>query len=195
MGSTERIGVYPGSFNPPTVAHLALSDAAREQRRLSRVVWSISRTALAKETVDHPEFEHRVEVLEAVASDVSWLEIVVTEAQLLVDVAKGFDVLIMGADKWSQINEPHWYGGEADRDRALTALPEVAVAPRPPHAVPPSLLLDVDDTNHEVSSSRARAGDIELMLAPARSFAEVSGAWIEPHRYEAWLRDGGRRHR
>ncbi|MDT1909227.1 hypothetical protein, partial [Acinetobacter baumannii] len=33
-----RIGAYPGTFNPPTIAHLAVADAARAQRRLDRVV-------------------------------------------------------------------------------------------------------------------------------------------------------------
>lgn len=179
--------MYPGSFNPPTIAHLALSEAARDQHRLDQVVWSISRTALAKETVDHPRFEHRLEVLHHVADKISWLEIVVTQAQLLVDIAGGFDLLIMGADKWTQINEPHWYGDDAARDAAIAALPDVAIASRPPHDVPTELLLQTDDSQHHVSSSKARAGAVELMLPPARSFADVSGAWLDPDRYEVWL--------
>ena len=185
---TGRIGVYPGSFNPPTVAHLALSEAARDQHDLDRVAWSISRTALAKETVDHPAFEHRLEVLHEVAADVSWLEIVVTEAQLLVDIADGFDLLIMGADKWAQINEVHWYGNEVARDLAIEALPDVAIAPRPPHDVPASLLLRTDERHHHVSSSKARDGELDLMLPPARSFAERSGAWLDPASYDRWVR-------
>lgn len=183
-----RIGIYPGSFNPPTIAHLALSSAAVEQHDLDRVVWSISRTALAKEAVDHPRFEHRLDVLQQVALDVPWLEIAVTEAQLLVEIADGYDVLIMGADKWVQINEPHWYGGEAARDAAMAALPDVAVAPRPPHEVPPKLLLETEDHHHEVSSSKARAGAVQLMLPQAQTFAEISGAWLDPLSYDAWAK-------
>lgn len=186
MARSDRIGVYPGSFNPPTIAHLALSEAARVQRRLDRIVWSISRTALAKETVDHPIFEHRLEVLHDVAAGVEWLEVVVTDAQLLVDIADGFDLVIMGADKWAQINQPHWYGSHTARDQAIAALPEIAVAPRPPHQVPASLLLRTDEAHHHVSSTNARAGETHLMLPPARSFAETSGAWLAPERYEAW---------
>lgn len=181
-----RSGIYPGSFNPPTIAHLALSDAALRQHALDRVVWSISTTALAKETVDHPRFEHRLDVLERVASEVSWLEIVVTDAQLLVEIAEGFDLLIMGADKWKQINEPHWYGGAGERDAAIAALPSVAVAPRPPHDVPVDVALNVSNAHASVSSSRARAGDVDVMLGPARAFADLSGAWIDPTRYDRW---------
>jgi len=184
---TARVGVYPGSFNPPTIAHLALSEAAREQHDLDRVAWSISRTALAKETVDHPMFEHRLEVLHQVAAEVSWLEIVVTDAQLLVEVAEGFDLLIMGADKWVQINQTHWYGDETARDRAIAALPALAIAPRPPYDVPAHLLLRTAERHHDVSSSKARAGHIDLMLPAARSFAEHSGAWLDPSGYDRWV--------
>lgn len=186
-----RIGVYPGSFNPPTVAHLALSEAARHHHQLDQVVWSISRTALAKETVDHPRFEHRLEVLESVAAEVAWLDIAVTGAQLLVDVARGFDLLIMGADKWTQINEPHWYDSVEARDAAIAALPDLAIAHRPPHDAPAELVLPTAQDHHDVSSSRARDGKIEWMLPPARAFAERTGAWIEVERYDEWLAPSG----
>ena len=59
-----RIGAYPGSFNPPTIAHVAIADAARRQRHLDRVDLVLSRVPLAKEHVQLPLFEHRVAVLE-----------------------------------------------------------------------------------------------------------------------------------
>ncbi len=186
MTSTNRTGVYPGSFNPPTIAHLALSEAALTQRGLDRIVWSISRVALAKEDVAHPRFEHRLEVLERIAATVDWLEIRVTDAQLMVDVARGFDVVIMGADKWAQINEPHWYPSSSDRDAAIAALPEIAVAPRPPHPMPAGLTLTLDHHHSTVSSSVAREGAVELMLQPARDFSDRTGAWIDRDRYERW---------
>ncbi len=46
-----RRGAYPGSFNPPTVAHLAIADAARRRLGLDRVDLIISRDALGK----HPD--------------------------------------------------------------------------------------------------------------------------------------------
>lgn len=183
----SRTAVYPGSFNPPTVAHLEVSLAARRQHGLHMVVWSVSRVALAKEQVDHPRFDHRIEVLERVASQHEWLRIRVTDAQLLVDVARGFDLLVLGADKWMQINEPRWYESDDARHAAIDGLPPVAVAPRPPHEVPHGLRLEVDDRLGSVSSSRARSGEIDMMLPAARDFAERTGAWLDPERYDHWL--------
>ncbi len=187
MNQKPRVGVYPGSFNPPTIAHLELSDAARRQHRLDRMVWSVSRVALAKEHVDHPRFVDRVEVLEHVASEHEWLDVQITDAQLLVEVARGFDLLVMGADKWVQINELHWYGSEQARDAAIADLPPIAVAPRPPHEVPPGLALEIDDRLGSVSSSNARSGEIGVMLPAAVAFAERTGAWLDPDRYDRWL--------
>ncbi|MBO0731843.1 MAG: hypothetical protein J2P57_21470 [Acidimicrobiaceae bacterium] len=48
------VGAYPGSFNPPTVAHLAIADAARRVMGLERVDFVVSRVALGKEDVAVP---------------------------------------------------------------------------------------------------------------------------------------------
>ena len=70
------------------------------------------------------------------------LGLVVRDHRLVADIAEGYDVVVMGADKWHQIQELQWYDDEADRDATLARLPEVAVALRPPLIVPPELLLD-----------------------------------------------------
>lgn len=183
-----RRGVYPGSFNPPTVAHLAIAEAARNQRELDLVVFMVSRQALAKELVTHPRLNHRLEVLAESVAEHEWLTVSVTDRQLLAEVAEGFEVLIMGADKWDQIQQPHWYENESHRERSLRSLPELAVAPRPPIPVDESHLLSIDvDATGTVSSTAARAGALELMLPAARQFAELTGAWINPPRYDVWL--------
>ena len=188
----ERVGVYPGSFNPPTVAHIAIAAAAREQRSLDRVVLVLSRSPINKEHVDRPLFEHRVDVLRAEAALHRWLDVEITDARLLVDIAYGYDVLVMGADKWAQVNDPAYYGDDSTaRDAALAALPALAIAPRPPFAVPPEHSLIVDAAHVVVSSSEARAGSTEWMAPTARAFDRRTGAWSDPARYEQWLRDGG----
>jgi nicotinic acid mononucleotide adenylyltransferase len=188
-----RVGVYPGSFNPPTVAHLAIAEAARERHNLDRIDLCVSTAALAKEHVVHPLFDHRLEVLEAAVADLHWLTIRATELQLLADIADGYEVLIMGADKWVQIQDPVWYGDDpAARDRALASLPTVAVAPRDGLHTPPDLTLDViPDLIAKVSSTIARAGETRLMLSAAQDFAQRTGAWIEPERYAAWIESSG----
>ena len=188
----ERVGVYPGSFNPPTVAHIAIAAAAREQRSLDRVVLVLSRSPINKEHVDRPLFEHRVDVLRAEAARHRWLDVEITDARLLVDIARGYDVLVMGADKWAQVNDPAYYDDDpAARDAALAALPALAIAPRPPFTVPPEHSLIVDAAHVVVSSSEARAGSTEWMSPAARAFDRRTGAWSDPARYEQWLRDGG----
>jgi hypothetical protein len=190
-----RRGVFPGSFNPPTTAHLAIAEAARHTHRLDRVVLSVSTSALAKEDVDHPRFEHRIEVLEASVRPVEWLSVRVTEARLLADIAAGFEVLIVGADKWWQIQDPVWYGDDpAARDEAMARLPTVAVVPREGLHTPPERSLDVAaERTAGVSSTRARSGEIDLMLPAAREFADRTGAWIDPGRYDRWLEEGPHR--
>jgi hypothetical protein len=183
------VGVFPGSFNPPTVAHLAIAEAALRAHRLERILLSVSHTALAKEHVDHPRFEDRIAVLEESVSHAERIGVRVTEHQLLADIADGFDVLVLGADKWHQIQDPAWYGGDpAERDRVIGGLPTVAVVPRDGLDVPAAIRLDVPDgTTVDVSSTRARNGDLDLMTPAARRFAHRSGAWIDVERFERWL--------
>ena len=67
------------------------------------------------------------------------------DAQLLADIAEGFDVLVVGADKWWQLHDVRFYGSEAAMHTALGRLPELAVAPRAGVPAPPGVdLLDVD---------------------------------------------------
>ncbi len=181
-----RRGCYPGSFSPPTTAHLAVADAARRARALDQVVWVVSTVALAKEDVVVPALEDRLDVLEAVAADHDWLSIECTDAQLLVDLARGYDVVIMGADKWHQIHDPTFYGGQAARDAAVAALPDPLVVPRDGLDVPARLRLDVDPAVEGVSSTAARAGRHELMLPAAVDLDRRTGAWTDPARYLTW---------
>lgn len=182
---TRRFGVYPGSFNPPTVGHLAIAEAARDQRGLERVDLAVSRVALGKALVARPTFEERIAILESSAADIEGLEVVVTDHQLLVDIAEGYDVVVMGADKWAQVLDPVFYGDSVEaRDWAVAALTrlELAIAPRPPFDVPPGAELAIAAEFVEVSSSGARQGRLEWMTAAARAFDEATGAWSNPNR-------------
>lgn len=183
-----RRGVFPGSFNPPTIAHVAISEATRREHDLDMLVWSVSKVALAKECVERPLLVDRLAVLDEVAAGVDWLEIAVTDAQLLADISAGFDVIVMGADKWHQIQDPVFYGDDsARRDAAMAALPTVAIAARPPHDCPAEMTLALPQWVGEVSSTAARATDPSLMVPQAARFDIATGAWTDPQRYETWL--------
>lgn len=184
-----RVGAYPGTFNPPTVAHLAVAQAARETRQLDRVVLIVSVRPIDKEHVERPTLEHRLAVLRAeAAASGGWLDVAVTEHRLLVDIARGYDVLVMGADKWAQVIDPRYYGDDpAARDRAVAALPELAIAPRAGFTVLAGHALDLPAEHAVVSSSAVRAGNPAWMAEAAAAFDARTGAWSDPPRYERWL--------
>jgi len=178
------VGVYPGSFSPLTIAHLAVADAARAHLGLERLDLAISRDALGKPDLDMARsgaagsaIEERIRVVRRAFGDRSWLDVVVVEARLIVDIARGYDVVVMGADKWAQVNDPAWYGGDPTaRDAALAALPTVAVAPRAGVVVPGSIALPVPAHIDEVSSSAVRAGRTEWAARPPSSGAGPTDA-------------------
>ncbi len=190
-----RTGAYPGSFNPLTVAHLSIAEAAREELDLDRVDLVVSRVALAKEHVEHPALHHRLGVLHQAARRLPWLGVVLSEAQLVVDLAAGYDAVILGADKWAQVQDPAFYGGSRRRrDEALDRLPLVALARRGPHPLPTMPgrvhVLEVPGAAG-ISSTGARAGRTHWMAPEAAEFDRLTGAWSDPPRYRRWLAGHG----
>ena len=141
---------------------MAVADAARRQCRLDRLDLALSRQALAKEDGHHHSLEERAEAVGRLAASRPWLGVVVTDRQLIADIAEGYDVVVMGADKWLQLHDVDFYGGSAAaRDEALARLPEVAIAPRPPIAIPidaGAVVLDLPAHLAEVSSTAVREG-------------------------------------
>jgi nicotinic acid mononucleotide adenylyltransferase len=183
---------YPGSFNPPTVAHLAIVDAVLA-RGFDRVELIVSQVALGKGTVERPRFEERMGLLHQVAAHRTGLSVVATEDQLLADIAQGYDALVVGEDKLRQILDPTWYGSPEACDEALGRLPRLLVVPRPTEIGPGSVSLDSAGYNPailpgievvtlpgelaQVSSTGARAGRIDWMVPEARAFQLSTGAW------------------
>jgi hypothetical protein len=172
--SAGPVGCYPGSFNPPTLAHLAVAEAAARQGGLARVDLVLSRVALGKEALVEPTVDQRRAVLEAVAASRPWLGVAVTDARLIAEVAAGYDAVVMGADKWAQVLDPAWYeGSAAARDAAVAALPRVLVAPRGGMVPDGVELLAVPDDLRHVSASAVRAAGAaaDRWLVPeARAF-------------------------
>lgn len=174
----SRRAVYPGSFDPPTIAHVHLADTAIGQLELTRVDFAISARTLGKDDARLTPIDDRIDQLTAIAGDDPRLGVIVTADSLLADIAEGYDVVILGADKWHQVLDPVWYGDIEGRDEALRRLPTVALAPRPPwtlpgedaSADPPSgvtvVVLDTDPAHHPVSATEVRAGRDEWRATP-----------------------------
>lgn len=155
---------YPGTFNPPTIAHLAVAHMASEQLGVDQVVFVVSLQTLGKDETALPAPAHRAELLKSLTErHGNRFDVEVSPASLLVDIAAGYDWVIVGADKWEQINELQWYGYEAQRrDEAIAALPNIAIVPRPPFAVPDHregrVVLRIADRFSDVSSTAVRGG-------------------------------------
>ncbi len=181
------VGCYPGTFNPPTVAHLAVAAAALEAGALDRLDLVLSRRPLGKERPQVPILADRVALLSEVAASRPWLDVVVGDARLVVDLAAGYDAVVMGADKWRQVIDPAWYDGDTTaRDDVLARLPRVLVAPRGGDRPDGVDLLEVDQAHGEVSATavrEARPGAHSWLLPEAAAFDARTGAWSEPQRY------------
>lgn len=166
------VGVYPGSFDPLTIAHLTIAQCAVEQLGLTRVDLAISRRTLGKEHLGAHTVEERVAAIRAAAESRPWLGVVVVDASLVVEIAEGYEAVVMGADKWAQVLDPSWYpDGVAGRDAALARLPRVAVAPRPGVEVPADAFPRVDALRvpghiGEVSATAVRSGRDEWRALP-----------------------------
>jgi hypothetical protein len=187
------VGVYPGTFNPPTVAHLAIATAAADQCDLERIDLVLSRQPLGKDHTGLVRLQDRLAVLEAIAADRPWLGVLVTDQQLIADIADGYDAVVLGADKWSAVIDVAWYGGSVGRrDREVARLPRLICAPRPPHPLPSPLppsghVLDLDPDHHLVSATHVRGGRHEWMTPEARAFDARTGAWSDADRYAAFV--------
>lgn len=177
VGLMPGIGVYPGSFNPPTLAHIEIALAVVAHHGLERLDLAVSTVPLGKGVVDRPPFHDRIDVIRASIADHSSIDVVVCESRLIVDIAAGYDVVVMGADKWAQIAELEWYSDEAERDAALAALPRLALIPRHPLTVPAKHRVPVGSHLLEISSTAVRAGRTEWMTTAAREFNDRTGAW------------------
>jgi predicted RNA-binding protein with PIN domain len=185
-----RAGVYPGSFDPLTIAHLAIADAAREHARLDRVDLALSTVTLGKVHLDRASVERRAADIRVTTRERPWLDVVVTPAQLIAEISAGYDAVVMGADKWAQVRDPKWYGDDpVARDAALASLPRVLVAPRPGFDAGGAEVLDIDPALAHVSSTRARAGERNLIATAAARRLVVDGNNVFGSRPDGWWRD------
>jgi phosphopantetheine adenylyltransferase len=178
---TARVA-YPGSFDPPTVAHLAVAIAARNHIPDASIELVVSRDALGKSASAHgPSLEARLDVLRTVAADHPWLGVTVTEQRFIADIAHGYTAVVVGADKWRQIIDPAWYADEAECERMRARLPRVLVVPRADDDLGDAGLdfeiLAIPREFRDVSATAARSGANHLMLPAAARYAERTGHW------------------
>jgi nicotinamide-nucleotide adenylyltransferase len=143
--------VFPGSFNPPTNAHLALMSQARQYVRshmLSadeknspvRLYAAMSRHIVDKEAVQRPSLLDRIMLLNNVLRHhLRHTGIMLLNRGLYVEQAQAIRTyfpkvkklyFLIGFDKIVQILDPHYYEDRDTALRKLFALAELLVAPR-----------------------------------------------------------------
>ena len=133
LGSGPRgdrpIALLAGSFDPPTVAHVALATAWREETRGDVVLVYADRTLPKEPGGEEPLLDdaERLDALRRVAGAHAGFHAARASHGLIVDQAEaardrwpGVPVtVLMGSDKARQLFEPGWY---EDRDEALDRL-------------------------------------------------------------------------
>jgi len=180
-----NIIVFPGSFNPPTNAHLAMLKQARRfgrQHGGMSVYAALSKRTTDKENVERPLLVDRILLLDTVLRHhLRDIGIMLFNRGLYVEQAEGIRAafpevtklyFLLGFDKIVQIFDPHYYRGRDAALRELFALAEILVAPRAgagPEALKQLLdkpenaqfakyihLLPLDDNYRNVSSTLIR---------------------------------------
>jgi nicotinic acid mononucleotide adenylyltransferase len=149
------VAAYPGTFDPPTIAHLAVAEAAWRACAVERVVLVLSQDPIGKPSPT-PLEDRRLRLCELAATR-RWLDVAVSEHRLIADVCQGYDVVVMGADKWAQVLDPSYHPSQEAWRASLARLPRVAVARRGGLPIEGDvMILDVDLP--EVSSTGVREG-------------------------------------
>lgn len=167
MRPCRSVAILPGSFNPPTAAHLLLAERARAEG-YECVVLTLARTIAGKDPIALIP-EDRLLAMRAAcgtnfAIGVTSHGLYAEHAEAAVATFGPIDIaFLVGSDKVLQIFQDHWY---PDRDEALERLfsrARMVVAPR----------ADQGDRLRDVLGSRANvrwADRVEILqLHPAVS--------------------------
>jgi len=129
VGRPRSVALLSGSFDPPTVGHVGLAEAAAEGSELVVLVYSVR--TLPKEGATSPPLlseQERVQALEVLCGGGSRrLAAAVCSHGLLLDQAAAAALrfpgavlhVVVGSDKALQMLDPRWYD---DRDGALERL-------------------------------------------------------------------------
>ena len=164
--AVKALTLFPGAFNPPTRAHLAMAQSALEFS--DEAVFVLPREFPHKEYAG-PDFEQRLEMLLGATARHAAFSVASCERGLFIDIARAARaagetqprlLLLCGADAAERILE--WDYGEADAiERQLEEF-ELLVAPRLREYVPRSALatrvqsMAVSQEFQEMSSTAIR---------------------------------------
>ena len=165
QGKPRSVGILPGSFNPPTIAHLELAQAAG--RSVDALIWVVPR-AFPHKDYSGATLEQRIEMLESAGPEIPYA-IAVTDQGLFIDIGRECRehygpearlAFVCGRDAAERILT--WdYGRPGVVEEMLREF-ELLVAPRGGHFAPPPEYrdrihaLEVRSGHEEVSSTEVR---------------------------------------
>ncbi len=165
QGKPRSVGILPGSFNPPTIAHLELAQAAG--RSVDALIWVVPR-AFPHKDYSGATLEQRIEMLESAGLEIPHA-IAVTDQGLFIDIGRECRehygpearlAFVCGRDAAERILT--WDYGRPGVVEEMLGEFELLVAPRGGHFAPPAEYrdrihaLEVGSGHEEVSSTEVR---------------------------------------
>jgi nicotinate-nucleotide adenylyltransferase len=181
-----RVVLFPGTWNPPTIAHVDIAIVAL--RRADEVIWVMPRV-LPHKRFEGPGFDARCRMVEALVRQTPGFSAAVSEGGLYAEIADearqhfgaGTEIaLAMGRDAAERIatwdyGRPGYFEEFIERYKLLVAARHGEYSPAPWHAEKISAL-PMESSWDEVSSSEVRrriaAGEAWRELVP-RAIAEM----------------------
>jgi nicotinate (nicotinamide) nucleotide adenylyltransferase len=164
-GIPQRLAILPGTFNPPTIAHLALARAALAHA--GEVLFALPQVFPHK-PYEGAAFEHRLEMLRQATVHEPRYSIASTETGLFIDIAHAIQPhysgarlsVVCGSDAADRI--VNWDYGRPDAIREMLDEFDLLVASRRGEYQPPAGLaqhiypLALDSDYSEVSATEVR---------------------------------------
>jgi nicotinic acid mononucleotide adenylyltransferase len=193
-GNPSRVVLFPGTWNPPTVAHVAIAQVALNQA--DEVIWILPRT-LPHKDFEGARFEERRGMLEILARQHRGFSAAVSDGGLYVEMAgeardyfgAGADIaLVLGRDAAERIagwdyGAPGVFDDFVRRHRLLVAARSGEYEPAGYHRERISTL-EMESSWDEVSSSEVRrriaAGEDWRVLVPPVIAGMVENLYGEP---------------
>lgn len=137
--ASSGLALLPGSFNPPTNAHLALAEAARRDAGVDWVGYLLATRTVNKEQIEGADLADRLLLLEYIARARPGEGVTVVNRGLYVDQARIVRTarptlreltFVVGFDKIVQIFDPRYYDDYTAALDTLFSLASFLVAPR-----------------------------------------------------------------
>jgi nicotinate-nucleotide adenylyltransferase len=179
-GNPQRVVLFPGTWNPPTVAHIEIARAALQHS--DEVVWVLPR-AFPHKNFEGASFEDRLDMLRRLARDTEGFSAAISFGGLYADIAEearehfgpSLDLsLVMGRDAAERIaawdyGRPGAFDDFVSRYKLLVAARSGHYLPAPRHAgriSPLPMGASWDDVSSSEVRRRMAAGEKWRHLVP-----------------------------